>query len=1197
MKSTRLLISACILASATLSAQLTYPFPQMVPDELMEPGFHESVNEAAFPQSMRSAISSFRRMINDVDADALFERRTFTGSRVFQTETSSTQTLDYEIMYPHPDAVMPPGGFPLVFTTYGRGRLAEAMALDAYRENHPAYVVAFLHSERPGPLHSPPMFFDFALLFHEVFDYLFDTYPIDTDRVYGSGHSRGGSSMTILSHAQPERQLITAAVPSAGGFQDMLGPIEDIAHIKWFSLQGADDGNSNPRGSRHAFDQLEKAGALDNIFWWVENTGHSPHNLGWNVHEVIGWMFAQTKADLPLRPNAVLDIDVTDAPVPLTFTANAAASTPNNGGTITGYTWQIFQSQGAIADYSERYLHGWTLDTGFQGAEIISTGASVTHTLSEPGTYWLRVIVEDNDGNRRAATQEIHARSVEPTAQFTFSRNHEATGRPLHFDASASVAEHQATISAYAWDFGDGHTATGAHVAHTFTSAGLFNVELTVTSPTGQTHTVSQPVTITDAFPGYRFFRFVGLTAHQTYRQPTIGLFAFRTGSLAFPKEPMTSNNSLGISLSATWNANLVWRIFDQNPANRWVHHNYFTPGGWDMDVGEDQRFVPTGVNMTMPSSNNRWSDFDLLASVDGDTWDTLWERRRAVDGLMDTAGEEIEFPGVPFVEVTNLGEGPFLHGMVFDLQAHTRELDDITEVAYFANGDFIGTGTANAPHTLLWEPLMPGDYALTAEVTHNGGATRVVTHFPRTFHLERTDNLLPLPPIIEQQPSSGSAFEGGTVTLEAVASGFPLITAYQWFKDGVMLFDDARISGAQSPALTIDDLQTSDQGTYTLDVINDEGTSTTQPVQIEVLVLPDFALFIDFGTNHTAPGGNWNSLNNAASHSGLVNFADGSPTPVVIEMITTAGNGIQASDNNTAWGSRAVAPGWSTADVLNDRLWVAQGHRATLRFANLSPARTYTLEIASGFAASGSAGAEPGIFQAVGADGPVEGFNAHTEESLGTEVYWTSRGPNDGGSPPHSMEGWMVWHEVAPHADGHIDVLLSTASDSLARVSLNAARIMETPQPADEPAPGTRAAWRLLHFGDDADEGDGADLANPTGDGLANLLKFALDMDPTSSNDGAARRVVDLVEADGTRVVQLRVPADLSRPELHYVLEASEDLETWSPLAEAAGNTHFTTAPGAPVSKITREEDTVRVTLGPINGRPRFYRLSVYVQ
>ncbi|MCH8514432.1 MAG: hypothetical protein LAT83_22645, partial [Kiritimatiellae bacterium] len=114
-----------LFAAALVRGQLDYPFPQMVPDEYMEPGFHRSVDGAAFPSAMRSARSGYSNMIDNAEVDALFEQRTFTGSRVFQMENGSTQTLDYEIMYPPEDAVAPPDGFPLVFTTYGRRRLAE----------------------------------------------------------------------------------------------------------------------------------------------------------------------------------------------------------------------------------------------------------------------------------------------------------------------------------------------------------------------------------------------------------------------------------------------------------------------------------------------------------------------------------------------------------------------------------------------------------------------------------------------------------------------------------------------------------------------------------------------------------------------------------------------------------------------------------------------------------------------------------------------------------------------------------------------------------------------------------------------------------------------------------------------------------------------------------------------------------------
>ncbi|MCH8527977.1 MAG: immunoglobulin domain-containing protein [Kiritimatiellae bacterium] len=1367
-----ILILTCVLGWASCGfAQLSYPFPQMVPDEYLEPGFHRSVDGAAFPSAMRSARSAYSNMIDNADVDALFEQRTFTGSRVFQMENGSTQTLDYEIMYPPEDAVAPPDGFPLVFTTYGRRRLAEAMALDHFRENHPAYVVAFLHSERPGPLHSPPLYFDFALLFHEVFDFLFEEYNIDENRVYGSGHSRGGSAMTILSHARPERLLITAAVPSAGGFQNLLGPVEDIAHIKWFSLQGADDSNSNPRGSEHAFDQLEKAGALDNIFWWVEDTGHNPGRVGWNVADIVEWMFAQTKADLALRPDAVLEIDVTDAGVPLTFTADASASSANNGGTLTAHTWQIFKSREAVADTSNGYLHGYTLDTGFQGAPVIGTGESVTHTLEEPGTWWLRVIVEDDDGNRRAATREIHARSVVPAAAFTFTRNHEAAGKAIQFDASESVAEYAATLSACAWDFGDGNTATGQTAAHAFAAAGDYTVALTVTSSEGVKNTVSHPVTVTEAFPGYRYFRFVGLTCHQTYNSPVLHHFAFRLGSNTFPAEPMTANVSQGITLDATWNAGTVWRVFDKNTGTGWSHHNYFTPGGWKMDAGEDQRFVPTGFDITMASGNSRWTDFDLQASVDGEIWDTLWEQRFDEHGYMNTAGEEILFDDVPFLQLKNVEDGGvFGLGSAFALQADLYNMDDVTGVEYFANGVSIGSATAGPDYELHWTPTELGAYTLTAVATYASGLKSQASWFPVTLMIQpasvldridispqdirvypgaqvqmmaeafdqydipldpqpafawsvangggtvdaaglytagsefgefdisasatvegntvttgqpvivvdagnickeyfagdvlrpvwefisreswpgaradvdhgrvtiqsrgagmwqstqefsairRTDipgdfdvslklisqneqytddgskagilvandfndlsqggylalhtrgnrrvfvqheggtpgeissgssdnfpaeadwpvwlrlvksgttfstyykfaeggdwthlgnvtlsaaaanvqvalfasannttetlygvfgdfiiadcdpgdfDLTPAAPEITLQPQSVSTFEGRTLTLTAAATGYPVITGYQWLKDGAAVSNNARISGAQSPELVIEDTRFSDQGAYTLAVTNDEGTTISDEALVEVLPAPALYLLIDFGANHTDPGGFWNSLNNAAAHSGLINGMDGEATSVQIDMITTSGGGLQTSGADTAWGTRYVSPDWANAEALNDRLWVDRNHTATLRFRNLNPEKTYSLEIASGFAGSGSNGNEPGVFQVTGADGAVEGFNAFNGNSLGTQVHWTSRGPTDGGNAPYAVEGWMIWEDVSPNAEGHIDVLLSTGSASTARVSLNAARLIEMPD-----APGPEEGFDLWreenNLGEDIEE------------------------------------------------------------------------------------------------------------------------------
>jgi hypothetical protein len=58
----------------------------------------------------------------------------------------------------------------------------------------------------------------------------------------------------------------------------------------------------------------------------------------------------------------------------------------------------------------------------------------------------------------------------------------------LLFDGSGSI-DHEGTIVSYAWDFGDGATAMGAVVTHTYTSSGVYLVALTVTDNASNTDT------------------------------------------------------------------------------------------------------------------------------------------------------------------------------------------------------------------------------------------------------------------------------------------------------------------------------------------------------------------------------------------------------------------------------------------------------------------------------------------------------------------------------------------------------------------------------------------------------------------------------------------------------------------------------------------------------------------------------------
>ncbi|MBG6214541.1 MULTISPECIES: PKD domain-containing protein [unclassified Cryobacterium] len=83
--------------------------------------------------------------------------------------------------------------------------------------------------------------------------------------------------------------------------------------------------------------------------------------------------------------------------------------------------------------------------------------------------------------------------NVPPTASFSSA----ITYRGLSVDAAGS-ADSDGTITSYAWNFGDGSTATGATTTHSYAAAGSYLVTLTVTDNAGASTVTSRTVDATD---------------------------------------------------------------------------------------------------------------------------------------------------------------------------------------------------------------------------------------------------------------------------------------------------------------------------------------------------------------------------------------------------------------------------------------------------------------------------------------------------------------------------------------------------------------------------------------------------------------------------------------------------------------------------------------------------------------------------
>ena len=131
-----------------------------------------------------------------------------------------------------------------------------------------------------------------------------------------------------------------------------------------------------------------------------------------------------------------------------------------------------------FADGSTGLVTSWSWDFGDGGTSALQ---NPSHTYTVAGVYSVALTVTGPGGSdTQVRTNYIVAGVPAPVAAFD--------GTPVSGIAPLNVLFTDASagsISSWAWDFGDGGTSTLQNPSHTYSSAGLFSVALTVTGPGG----------------------------------------------------------------------------------------------------------------------------------------------------------------------------------------------------------------------------------------------------------------------------------------------------------------------------------------------------------------------------------------------------------------------------------------------------------------------------------------------------------------------------------------------------------------------------------------------------------------------------------------------------------------------------------------------------------------------------------------
>ena len=342
--------------------------------------------------------------------------------------------------------------------------------------------------------------------------------------------------------------------------------------------------------------------------------------------------------------------------------------------------------------------------------------------------------------------------NASPTADFSYSPTNPPVGAWVQFDGSGS-SDSDGTITAYAWNFGDGSTDSGAARWHRFNNPGTYIVILTVTDDDGATDTMTQAVQVgsSNQAPVAAF--------SATPTNPMVNAWVQFDATASADSDGSIANYSWNFGDGSTDVGSLVWHQF--SAAGTYVVTLTVTDddGATDsmshaVQVGPSNQSPVAAFTFTPPTPPvNGWVQFNASASSDPDgsivnyAWNfgdgstdignTVWHRFSGAgiygvtltvtddDGAANTSTQTIQVGGsvnsAPTASFAYLPASPTIGEWVrFDGTGSTDSDGSISSHQWS-----FGDGTVSVSGPVVYHQFTgAGTYVVSLIVTDDDGAT-----------------------------------------------------------------------------------------------------------------------------------------------------------------------------------------------------------------------------------------------------------------------------------------------------------------------------------------------------------------------------------------------------------------------------------------------------------------------------------------